>query len=490
MSKVFLLRQKAPKAEFWCSRKPECGEVLRMFAWPEKEIPVIAREENQQAWCRTGSMWPYQDSHPEYVSQEEIGALRHTLGLGGWKETMDTKQLLIVVDEKWITQELAESLETALEGKMTVKLVWAGRTSLEACLRSLRGAWGMVLPKGILASWCWVLPRGAFVWEVQSEMEPNAVLLHTAAAANLEHRLTIVPKGTPNEKDIAGLRAKLQDAILAEVDPSQEIQTLLMPAGHSGFFAHAGDSFREIAEEWGRRGYVKLEPSSCHNIWLGGVGETLLYDRPTLEWLKASPPKEQTWKRALMGNPPSETPWTFWPRRPLIVESLAQKPLKPWEARKGLVFYGRSENAVQLSRRGGAWSSVCDEFVHVQGSGAYPYTHTEYLERLGSAKYGLCLAGYGLKCHREIECMAMGCVPVCAPEVDMTYAEPPVEGLHYLRAADPAAAKAAIENITPDRWMVMSVACRDWWKRNCSVDGAWELTQRLSGAQSRSALPH
>jgi hypothetical protein len=102
------------------------------------------------------------------------------------------------------------------------------------------------------------------------------------------------------------------------------------------------------------------------------------------------------------------------------------------------------------------------------------------LERLGGAKYGLCLAGYGLKCHREIECMAMGCVPVCAPEVDMTYAEPPVEGLHYLRATDPAAAKAAIENITPERWMVMSVACRDWWKRNCSVDGMWELTKSLS----------
>lgn len=484
MSKVFLLRRRSPSAEFWCSRDPKCGEVLRMFSWPSKEIPVIAREENQQAWCTKALMWPYQDSNG--ISKEEIGALRGALGLGGWIPSLG-KQLVIVVDDTWITQEVAEAIETAVEPYLTVKLVWAGRTSLETTVRALRGAWGILSKDD--AAWSWVLPHSAYVWEVQSEMEPSVTLLHTAAAAELEHRLTIVPKGTPTEKDLTGLAAKLSAAILAEFGP-RETPKLLMPAGHTGFFAHAGDSFREIAQEWGRRGYVKVEPSSCSNIWLGGVGETLLYDRPTLEWLKASPPEEQAWKTALMGNPASETPWTFWPRRPLLVEAAAQQPLKPWEARKGLVFYGRSENPVQLSRRGGAWSTVCDEFVHVQGSAPYPYTHSEYLERLGAAKYGLCLAGYGLKCHREIECMAMGCVPVCAPEVDITYAEPPVEGLHYLRAADPAAAKAAIENITPDRWMVMSVACRDWWKRNCSVDGAWELTQRLSGAQSRSALPH
>jgi hypothetical protein len=167
------------------------------------------------------------------------------------------------------------------------------------------------------------------------------------------------------------------------------------------------------------------------------------------------------------------------------VEGLVEQgiPLRSWEARsKTLVFYGRSENSVQKERRTQAnWSSVCDDFVHGEGSGPYPYSHTEYLELLSKARFGLCLAGYGFKCHREVECMAMGCVPLASPEVDMThYAEPPVEGLHYLRVVDPLSAKAAVEKITPERWMVMSVACRDWWKRNCSVEGMWKLTQRLA----------
>lgn len=496
LSKVFLLRERfdVKTGEFWCSRKKECGELLKMFHWPEKEIPVISREDTQQVWCASATMWPYQDSLPEYVSKEEIGALRNSFGLGGWTPTIQQRELVIVVDNQWITEEVAEIIEKGLEGILTVKLLWSGRTSLEASLRALRESWGVLLPKGdALAAWIWVLPHGAFVWEVQSEMEPSALILHTAAASELEHRLTIVPKGAPMKKDLLDIAAKLEAALLAEARPpvAQALSAtpvLYMPSGHDGFFGHAGDSFREIAKEWAQRGYVKYQTSNCMNVWLGGVGNILLYDRPTKEWLLKSPKGEQTWKRALFGNPAPSTvngsPWSFWPRRPLLVETLVQegRPLKPWEGRnRNLVFYGRSENSVQRGHRTRYdWSPACDEFVHIEGLKAYPYTHAEYLERLANARFGLCLAGYGFKCHREIECMAMGCVPVVGPDVDMTsYADPPVEGLHYMRVDSPVDVKALLEKITPERWMVMSVACRDWWKRNCSIDGLWKLTQML-----------
>jgi hypothetical protein len=166
------------------------------------------------------------------------------------------------------------------------------------------------------------------------------------------------------------------------------------------------------------------------------------------------------------------------------VEELVLKglPTKSFEAReKTLVFYGRSENAVQRKRRTGCdWSTACDDFSHrISNVDEYVYTQKEYLERLANAKYGLCLAGYGNKCHREIECMAMGCVPVVAPEVDMSsYADPPVEGLHYFRAENPEEA-TEVTQVTPDRWTVMSAACRDWWLRNASAEGMWRLTQKL-----------
>jgi hypothetical protein len=220
---------------------------------------------------------------------------------------------------------------------------------------------------------------------------------------------------------------------------------------------------------------------------LGGVGEVLLYDRPTMEWLHAS--KELTWKRGLFGNPnpklaPNATPWSFWPRRPRLVEDLAKEERRGYEVRvESVVFYGRSENAVQLRNRGGAdWATACSDYVHLKSAREkYPYTQEEYLRKLQNARYGLCLAGYGKKCHREIECMAMGCVPIVATEVDMdSYAVPPVEGVHYLRVKTPAEVKEKTGAVTAEAWEKMSVACFDWWRQNCSAEGMWGLTRALA----------
>jgi hypothetical protein len=76
--------------------------------------------------------------------------------------------------------------------------------------------------------------------------------------------------------------------------------------------------------------------------------------------------------------------------------------------------------------------------------------------------------------------MAMGCVPVCAPEVDMdSYAVPPVEGVHYIRVQSPEEAIEKVRSVSEERWKEMSAAGRVWWKENCSVEGSFALTKRL-----------
>lgn len=112
---------------------------------------------------------------------------------------------------------------------------------------------------------------------------------------------------------------------------------------------------------------------------------------------------------------------------------------------------------------------------------AYPFSQEEYLQKLTHARFGLCLPGYGLKCHREVECMAMGCVPIVTPEVDMAnYAEPPVEGKHYWVAETPEEARRLSLETSEEKWSEMSEACRAWWKRNASCDGMWALTKNLT----------
>jgi hypothetical protein len=76
--------------------------------------------------------------------------------------------------------------------------------------------------------------------------------------------------------------------------------------------------------------------------------------------------------------------------------------------------------------------------------------------------------------------MAMGCVPVVDKEVDMkNYANPPVEGVHYIRVSGPEGVQDVLAKISAEDWTTMSIACCVWWKENSSCEGMWNLTQRL-----------
>jgi hypothetical protein len=81
------------------------------------------------------------------------------------------------------------------------------------------------------------------------------------------------------------------------------------------------------------------------------------------------------------------------------------------------------ENGVQMKNRPLAWQPHVQKWsMPLDSTGqAYPYTQDEYLQEISKARFGLCLAGYGNKCNRDIEYFATGTVPLCAPEVDMKY---------------------------------------------------------------------
>jgi hypothetical protein len=147
------------------------------------------------------------------------------------------------------------------------------------------------------------------------------------------------------------------------------------------------------------------------------------------------------------------------------------------------VFYGKVENMTQYKHRDNELYTICDEYDMPVGiEKEYKYTQEQYLDALASSKFGLCLAGFGPKCNREIECFAMGTVPIVAPDVDMDkYHCKPKEGVHYIRlkSFDAEEAKQTLAGITQETWFEMSTAGRTWWKENASADGLWKITQEL-----------
>jgi len=146
-----------------------------------------------------------------------------------------------------------------------------------------------------------------------------------------------------------------------------------------------------------------------------------------------------------------------------------------------MVFYGRIENEEQGSwRKDLEWEQVCSKFSMQKGKEPYLLKPREYLEALGNSKYGLCLRGYGPKCNREIELLAMGTVPVVTPDVNISnYSEPLIDGVHVIRVANKDDAMDKLGNMDETKWIEMSEAGYQWWLRNCSVEGSWATTSAL-----------
>jgi len=248
--------------------------------------------------------------------------------------------------------------------------------------------------------------------------------------------------------------------------------------------SHCGDTFRELVDMWKESGYCTVEESPNDFVWVNEPGTTILYDYPRVDDRQIPP-----FQYGLFGNHVPEhercIPWTFWARAPRLLEGTRSRGIKTYSERSTeSIFLGKIENHIQNSnRRNQDWSTAGIELfncpIDKPGPDHYQYTQQEYLDLVGDSKFGLCLAGYGPKCNREVELLGMGTVPLFAPEVDNTYHEPLVEGEHFLLVETPEQVKEVIDSVSEDKWTEMQKAGQEWFERNASTKGSYELTKKL-----------
>lgn len=246
-----------------------------------------------------------------------------------------------------------------------------------------------------------------------------------------------------------------------------------------GIWRHANDSFRELAILYKKNNRdINIEIIDNGHCWLGN--NILLYDRPTQQWFNSDLANSSL---ILLGNGDinkegqllkqnnlNVKPWIFWPRRPFIIEKyLENNIIKSYNERTvESIFIGNIENNVQNQYRNtnNNWENVLDVYHCTQGT-QHKFTQEEYLEQLVNAKYGLCLRGYGSKCHREVELMALGTVPIITESVCIdSYMDPPQENIHYIKCNNPEKLKAILTNITQEQWKIMSNNCYKWYQEN------------------------
>ena len=258
----------------------------------------------------------------------------------------------------------------------------------------------------------------------------------------------------------------------------------------SGMGRHNNDSYRELPllmKLQNKDVDVVYDDKTIH-CWL--EPNILTYDRPTIEWCNQ---EITTSSLMLLGNGNVEVEgkelkskvrnfniksWIFWPRKPMLVEKILRTNmfLSHDERKIESIFIGNFENSVQekFRKTTDSWENVLTEYHCTKGQ-QHKFSHEEYLMKLRDSKYGLCLRGYGSKCHREVELMAFGTVPIVTPEVNVSsYMEPLIENTHYILVNNPEELKQKVASIDKEQWTKMSLACYNWYQRNVHSKNSWK----------------
>lgn len=279
---------------------------------------------------------------------------------------------------------------------------------------------------------------------------------------------------------------KLLSIIFRVIHNKWVIKLPKQPLKNMGF--HKNDSFREIPlllKMSNKDVDLKYSEETIH-CWL--EPNLLLYDRPTLEWCNNELTNASL---LLLGNGDineegktlktkysqlNVLPWIFWPRKPILVEKLLKSYclLDYKERTIESIFIGNIENNVQNKyRSNNSWKEVINEYHCTIGQN-HIFSHEEYLLKLRNSRFGLCMRGYGSKCHREVELMAMGTVPIITPDVSIkSYMEPLVENIHYVFVDSPDDLKQKLTSIDEDTWSKMSNSCHQWYMRNVHSSHCW-----------------
>lgn len=471
LSRVLKQDKLTPEASFWSKMESlALLEPIKLFRWTTLKNRLIQYSDDTQVFAKRAVG---RTAHSVRIMPSDIEALRSSLATG-WVSTPTSDPVLVIVQDK------DDTMPTISREGYTVRIVRAdAKASVWAS--TLSGASRIILHSNTNA-WLWLAPVGCKVLELQEDRMPSDSVLHLCAAAGLEWTLLQYYRSTA-EGFNRHVLTEVEKWFSGTLEEKPSLPIVIVPTNtSSGFYSHEGDMFRELVEMWHEAGYIeRVEHGSSKHCWLNAVGDTLLYDRDNWDWLE----KSTSYIRCLTGNAdPSQRdakPWIFWGRHPRLIEKIAMEGLKPISDRTDLVvFFGRIENSVQGSYRQDVegWRALCSKFVMPVGAKEpYPLGPEDYLKALQGSKYGLCLRGYGPKCNREIELLAMGTVPLLTPDVDYTnYIEPLIDGIHVLCVKDADDARAKMAAVSDQQLETMSKAGYLWWKRNASVKGSWSRT--------------
>ena len=166
---------------------------------------------------------------------------------------------------------------------------------------------------------------------------------------------------------------------------------------------------------------IKIINDKSLYIWLSQSKYVLLYDQKTLESFNTD--KEVPF--ILLGNGSygdeikkleekkfKIKPFIFWAKFPYTLEKFILNKSKTYKERTfNTIFIGNIKSSYTENIRHNIkdWKDSID-YLWIINSNDYMFEYEEYLEKIANSRFGLSFEGYGKKCNRDIELMALGTV--------------------------------------------------------------------------------
>ena len=120
------------------------------------------------------------------------------------------------------------------------------------------------------------------------------------------------------------------------------------------YWNHNNDTFRELLMLWNENNLINLVEDNVKHVWYNKIGDILLYERPTLDWLQQD--TNVTYEKILFGNPlipdnlkNKAMSWIFWGRSPRKLNYFANMESNSYNERRiESIFIGKIEEKFGL----------------------------------------------------------------------------------------------------------------------------------------------
>jgi hypothetical protein len=136
------------------------------------------------------------------------------------------------------------------------------------------------------------------------------------------------------------------------------------------------------------------------------------------------------------------------------------------------IFHGKINSEEKIKIRSKNWSKNIENFSLEFEE--FSLSQNDYIDLLKKSIFGICLKGDSKRSSHLLDYLALGVIPLITSDIDISFYDNLIKGLHYFNIESPEDIKEIVENTNKEHLILMSNECKKWYRNNCSISGSYK----------------